>query len=124
MLSLNNITYRIAGRTLLEKASLSIPSGYKVGLVGPNGTGKSTLFKLITNELELDDGEIVILSDAKTGMVRQDLPDDDTSLLDVVLAADTERTKLLYDAENVTDPNLIADIYTRLDDIGAYEGTV
>lgn len=121
MLSINNVTYRIAGRTLLDKASLNIPNGYRVGLVGPNGTGKSTLFKLIAEELELDDGEIVMVSGTKMGMVRQDLPDDDTSLLDIVLAADTERSSLLEEAETATDPERIADIYMRLNDIDAYE---
>lgn len=121
MLELKDITYRIAGRTLFDKASLNIPTGHHVGLVGPNGTGKSTLFKLIANELDLDDGEITMVSGTKMGMVRQDLPDDDTSLLDIVLAADAERTQLLEEAETATDPERIADIYTRLDDIGAYE---
>lgn len=121
MLSLNNITYRIAGRTLLDQVSLSVPSGYRIGLVGPNGTGKSTLFKLIANELELDHGEIEIVSGTKVGMVRQDIPNDDTSLLDVVLAADTERAALFEEAETATDPDRIAEIYQRLNDIDAYE---
>jgi len=121
MLELKEITYRIAGRTLLDKASLTIPRGYHVGLIGPNGTGKSTLFKLIAKELELDEGEIVTISGTKMGMVRQDLPDDDTSLLDVVLAADTERAQLMADSETETDPEKLSDIYTRLIDIDAYE---
>ncbi len=120
MIQLKNITYRIAGRTLLDNASLSIPTGYHVGLVGPNGTGKSTLFKLIAGELELDGGEIDMIAGTKMGMVRQDMPDDDTSLLDVVLAADTERASLLAEAETATDPERISDIYVRLDDIDAY----
>ncbi|MCE3233817.1 MAG: glycosyl transferase family 1, partial [Rickettsiaceae bacterium] len=99
MLALKEITYRIAGRTLLEKASISIPHGYRVGFVGPNGTGKSTLFKLIAGELDLDEGQIEIISGTKVGMVRQDLPEDDTTLIDVVLAADTERSSLLAEAE-------------------------
>ena len=120
MLKLKDIVFRIAGRTLLDKASLNIPSGYRVGLVGPNGTGKSTLFKLIAGELELDSGEIEIVSNTKIGMVRQDLPDDDTSLLDVVLSADTERASLLLEAETASDPERISYIYTRLNDIDAY----
>jgi ATP-binding cassette subfamily F protein 3 len=121
MLELKNITYRIAGRTLLDDTSLTIPKGYHVGLVGPNGTGKSTLFKLIANELELDKGEITMISGTQMGMVRQDLPDDDTSLLDIVLAADTERSSLLEEAETAEDPDRISYIFTRLADIDAYE---
>lgn len=121
MLSLNGITYRIAGRTLLDKVSVSIPTGYRIGLVGPNGTGKSTLFKLIAGELELDDGEIVMVSNCKLGMVRQDIPHDDTSLLDIVLAADTERANLLAEAETAEDPQRLSDVYMRLCDIDAYE---
>ena len=121
MIDLKNITYRIAGRTLIEKSSLSIPNGHHVGLVGQNGTGKSTLFKLINKEIELDSGDIIMSSSAVLGIVKQDLQSDDTTLLDVVLNADTERTKLLDEAETVTDPNRISEIYTRLSDIHAYE---
>ena len=121
MLDFKNITYRIAGRTLFDKASLTVPAGYHVGLIGPNGTGKSTLFKLIAEELELDEGDITLVPGAVMGMVRQDLPDDDTSLLDIVLSADTERTELLAEAETAEDPDRIGYIYTRLADIDAYE---
>lgn len=124
MLTLKNITYRIAGRTLLEDASLQVNQGYHVGLVGPNGTGKSTLFNLIDGELEVDAGDIILQPKIKMGRVRQDLPDDDTTLLDIVLAADTERASLFAEAETATDPQRIADIYTRLNDIGAYEAPV
>jgi ATP-binding cassette subfamily F protein 3 len=120
MLSIQDLTYRIAGRTLLEKASLTIPAGYRIGLVGPNGTGKSTLFKLISGELSPDGGEISLVKGASMGMVRQDLPDDDTTLIDIVLAADTERASLLLEAETAEDPDRIGDIYTRLGEIDAY----
>jgi ATP-binding cassette subfamily F protein 3 len=124
VLSLNNITYRIAGRTLLDGANLQVNQGYRVGLIGPNGTGKSTLFNLIDGELEVDGGEIVLAPRIKMGRVRQDLPDDDTTLLDIVLAADTERASLMAEAETATDPQRISDIYMRLNDIGAYEAPV
>src|ERR1700727_1704328 len=121
MLFINDLTYRIAGRTLLDKVSVSIPAGWKVGFVGPNGTGKSTLFKLIAGELMADGGEISLIKGATMGMVRQDLPEDDTTLIDVVLAADTERAKLLKEAETVEDPDRMGYIYTRLEEINAYD---
>ena len=121
MLAIKNVTYRIAGRTLLDNASLLVNAGYRVGLVGPNGTGKSTLFNLITGSIDVDGGEIAIIPRTKLGMVRQDLPDDETTLIDIVLAADTERAALLEEAETATDPQRIVDIYTELNDMGAYE---
>src|SRR5271154_838022 len=121
MLFIQDLTYRIAGRVLLDKASLSIPAGHRIGLVGPNGTGKSTLFKLISGELHADGGEITLIKGASMGMVRQDLPDDDTTLIDIVLAADTERAALLEEAETADDPDRIGYIYTRLEEISAYD---
>ena len=121
MLDINNITYRIAGRTLFDQASLSVPAGHHIGLVGPNGTGKSTLFKLIAQELDLDGGDISMMSNTQMGMVRQDIPDDDTPLIEVVLAADTERSSLLAELETPIDVERMSDIYMRLADINAYE---
>ena len=121
MLDIKNITYRIAGRTLFDGASLSVPNGHHIGLVGPNGSGKSTLFKLIASELDLDGGEIAMVSGASMGMVRQDMPDDDTPLIDVVLASDTERSSLLAELEAPIDVDRMSDVYMRLNDINAYE---
>ncbi len=121
MLTIQDLTYRVGGRTLLDKASLSISAGHRVGLVGPNGVGKSTLFKLITGELTADGGDISIVKNASIGWVKQDLPDDDTKLIDIVLAADTERESLMKEAETTEDPERIGYIYTRLDEISAYD---
>ena len=121
MLNIQDITYRVGGRTLLERASLSIGAGQRVGLVGPNGIGKSTLFKLIAGELIADGGDINLVKNATVGWVRQDLPEDDTKLIDIVLAADTERAALMHEAETVEDPDRMAYIYTRLDEIDAYD---
>ena len=120
MLFINDLTYRIAGRTLLEKASLTVGAKARVGLVGPNGTGKSTLFKLIAGQISADGGDISMIKGASMGMVRQDMPDDDTPLIDIVLAADTERDALFKEAETCEDPDRIGYIYTRLDEIDAY----
>jgi ATP-binding cassette subfamily F protein 3 len=94
--------------------------GHKVGIVGRNGTGKTTLFKLITNELGLDDGNIEIPKKMRIGGIAQEAPASNDSLLETVLSADTERTALLEEAEVATDPNRIADIHGRLADIDAY----
>lgn len=121
MLALKNITYRIGGRTLLENASLLVNAGYRVGLVGPNGAGKSTLFNLIMGSIDADGGEISIVPKTKVGIIRQDLPDDDTTLIDIVIASDTYLSGLFAEAETAEDPQRIADIYAELADIGAYD---
>jgi len=119
MIHINDLTYRIAGRTLFEQATIAIRDGHKVGLVGRNGTGKTTLFKLILGELSPDDGDITIRKGMRVGTVSQDAPSGKTRLIDSVLAADVERTELLERAEVATDPGEIADIHTRLADIDA-----
>src|ERR1700679_1819246 len=114
MLSIQNLTYRIGGRTLLNGVSVNIPAGHRVGLVGPNGAGKSTLFKIIMGDIASDSGDISLIRNASIGMVREDLPDDATSILDIVLAADTERTQLRAEAETTEDADRIGFIYERL----------
>jgi ATP-binding cassette subfamily F protein 3 len=121
MLSIQNLTYRIGGRTLLNNVSVNIPNGHRVGLVGPNGAGKSTLFKLIAGELQSDGGEVSLIRGATLGMVRQDFPDEISPILDIVLAADTERTALMTEAETTEDIDRIGYIYERLTEIGAYD---
>ncbi|WP_299545843.1 ABC-F family ATP-binding cassette domain-containing protein [uncultured Tateyamaria sp.] len=118
MLRISNINYAIAGRPLFEGASAVIPEGHKVGLVGRNGTGKTTLFRLIRGELALESGDIALPSGARIGGVAQEVPASDTSLLDTVLAADTERAALL--TEETDDATRIAEIQTRLADIDAW----
>ncbi len=121
MLSIQSVSYRVAGRSLLDNVSVNIPAGRRVGLVGPNGAGKSTLFRIITGELAADGGEISFIKGASLGFVRQDLPDDETPILDVVLAADTERTALMKEAETTEDIDRIGYIYERLNEINAYD---
>jgi ATP-binding cassette subfamily F protein 3 len=121
MLTVQDLTYRVGGRTLLDKASFSIGTGQRVGLVGPNGIGKSTLFKLIGGELAADSGDIALVKNASVGWVKQDLPDDDTKLIDIVLAADVERAALMLETETVEDPERMAYIYERLEEISAYD---
>ena len=120
MLRIDTITYAVEGRPLFEGASATIPTGHKVGLVGRNGTGKTTLFRLIRGELALESGAISLPSQARIGGVAQEAPASEVSLVDTVLAADTERAELLAEAETATDPLRIAEVQTRLTDIDAW----
>ncbi|MCR9256179.1 MAG: ABC-F family ATP-binding cassette domain-containing protein [Alphaproteobacteria bacterium] len=120
MLTLDNITCRVAGRLLLEGASVTIPAGHHVGLVGRNGTGKSTLLRLIGGEFHADDGEVRLAGKPRVGWVKQEAPGGAEGPLEVVLAADEERSRLLAEAETATDPHRIADIQHRLVDIDAH----
>lgn len=120
MLRIQDIAYSVEGRPLFEGATATIPEGHKVGLVGPNGAGKTTLFRLIRGELTLDNGNISLPPRAKIGGVSQEVPSSDTSLIDTVLEADTERAALMREAETTTDNNRIAEVHTRLADIDAW----
>ena len=120
MLRIRDISYSVEGRPLLEGASANIPTGHKVGLVGRNGTGKTTLFRLIRGELALEGGTIELPARARIGGVAQEVPSSDVSLLDTVLAADTERAALLAEAEVADDGHRIAEVQTRLADIDAW----
>jgi ATP-binding cassette subfamily F protein 3 len=120
MLQIADLTYRIAGRSLFERASATIPDGARVGLVGKNGAGKTTLLRLILREIDADGGEIQLTSGLKLGTVAQEMPSVSDSLVDFVLKADRERTALLAEAEHAGDPQRIADIHHRLADIEAH----
>ncbi|PRY26849.1 ATP-binding cassette subfamily F protein 3 [Aliiruegeria haliotis] len=120
MLRLQDISYSVDGRPLIENASAVIPTGHKVGLVGRNGTGKTTLFRLIKGELTLETGSIEVPRGARIGGVAQEAPGTEVSLLDTVLAADEERTALMAEADTATDPARIAEVQTRLADIDAW----
>ena len=124
MLQINDLTFRIDGRPLFQQASAQIADGWKVGLVGRNGTGKSTLLRLIREDLANGegrrDGTIRINRGARMGFVAQEVAPSDETLLDVVLASDVERTALMKEAETAEDPMRIGEIYTRLADIDAY----
>ncbi|MGX5665801.1 ABC-F family ATP-binding cassette domain-containing protein [Rhizobium daejeonense] len=120
MITITDISARIAGRLLIDHASISLPEGTKAGLVGRNGAGKSTLFKIITGDLASETGTITIPKNARIGQVAQEAPGTEQPLIEIVLAADKERAALLKEAETATDPHRIAEIQTRLADIGAH----
>jgi ATP-binding cassette subfamily F protein 3 len=120
MLILDDLTVRIAGRTLIENASVRVPAGARVGLVGRNGTGKSTLFNVIAGDHPAEQGRVEIPQRWRIGRLAQEAPSGRDRLIDIVLRADTERTRLLAEAETAQDPHAIAEIQTRLADIGAH----
>ena len=91
MLRISEITYSVQGRTLIENTTVTIPTGHKVGLVGRNGTGKTTLFRIIRGEMVLDTGEISMPKGWKIGGVSQEVPGNEVSLLDTVPASDVDR---------------------------------
>ncbi|MFT9256773.1 MAG: ATP-binding cassette domain-containing protein [Acetobacter sp.] len=114
LLVISDLTLRMAGRLLLDHASLSVEPGRKIGLVGRNGAGKSTLLAAIAGDIAPDGGEIRLSSRARMARVKQEAPADGASLLQTVLAGDTERTTLLDEAEHATDPQRIGEIHERL----------
>ncbi len=120
MLHINDLTFRIEGKPILEAATAGIPTGHKVGLIGRNGTGKTTLLRLITGELTPDGGSITLSKGARIGHVAQEAPGGPESLIGWVLAADVERELLLAEGDRATDPTRIGQIQERLNDIGAH----
>ena len=120
MLHITDLTFRYGGRALFERAEMHIAPGQRVGLVGRNGTGKSTLFKLIAGDLHGDGGDISLRPRARLGRLAQEAPDGPDSLIDCVLAADTERAALMAEAESATDGHRIAEIHERLTAIDAH----
>ncbi|MFG1361313.1 ABC-F family ATP-binding cassette domain-containing protein [Xanthobacter pseudotagetidis] len=120
MIVLDEISLRLAGRLLIDHASVAIPEGARVGVVGRNGSGKTTLFKALVGELELESGSIRLPSRTRIGRVAQEAPAGPDSLLERVLAADTERAALMAERESSTDGTRMAEIETRLIDIDAH----
>jgi ATP-binding cassette subfamily F protein 3 len=120
MLSISDLSIRLAGRLLIDHSGAQITPGARVGLVGRNGTGKSTLFRAIRGELATESGTITIPPRWRIGSLAQEAPDGPDKLIEVVLRADLERDALLREAETAADPHRIAEIQTRLVDIDAH----
>jgi ATP-binding cassette, subfamily F, member 3 len=120
MLSITDISVRIAGRLLIDNGSAQIVPGARVGFVGRNGVGKSTLFSAIRGELPTETGTITIPPRWRVGSLAQEAPNGPESLIEVVLKADLERDALLREADTAHDPHRIAEIQTRLVDIDAH----
>ena len=120
MLHINDLTYRLGPRILFDQASAALPDNARIGLVGRNGTGKTTLFRMISGELAPESGSVTYPKQARLGRVEQEAPGGPGTLIDFVLLADKERAALLDEAETATDPERIANIQMRLVDIDAH----
>src|SRR3954466_8758859 len=114
MLSITDISVRIAGRLLIDQSSVQIVPGARVGFVGRNGVGNSTLFHAIRGELPTETGSIAIPPRWRIRSLAQEAPDGPESLINVVLKSHFERDALLREAETAHDPHRIAEIQTRL----------
>ena len=113
MLQIDGLVFNAWGRKFFDQASVTIPANAKVGLAGRNGVGKSTLFKLILGELQLDGGSIEVPRAARIAAVAQEHAATPVSLLDTILAADEERTALYAELETA-EPERIGEIWDRL----------
>jgi ATP-binding cassette subfamily F protein 3 len=120
MLTFDGITLRLGGHLVLDRASAALPPRSRVGLVGRNGAGKSSLLKLIAGMYEADDGTIDAPSGMRIGYVAQEAPGGEATPFETVLAAATERTSLLEESEHASDPHRIAEIHERLNAIDAH----
>src|SRR6202453_813892 len=120
MLAINDISVRIAGRLLIDQSSVQIVPGARVGFVGRNGVGKSTLFHAIRGDLPTESGAIAIPPRWQIGSLAQEALNAPEKLIEVVLKTDRERETLMREAEVASDPTRIAEIQTRLVDIEAH----
>ena len=120
MITIDNITVRLGGRTILQDASATIPLGARIGLIGRNGAGKSTLMKALIGEIEPDQGAIEMPRRARVGYIAQEAPSGSITAFDAVLAGDVERARLLEEAETCTDMDRLGDVHDRLLAIDAY----
>lgn len=123
MIILSSIQIRRGINLLLDNASAKINPGQKVGLVGKNGCGKSTLFALIKGEIVADAGELSIPNHWELAWVNQETPAVDIAAIEYVIDGDREYRRLeqqLADANQHNDGNLIATIHSKLDVIDAW----
>jgi ATP-binding cassette subfamily F protein 3 len=120
MLNISGITVRLGGRTIIDRATAALPGRAKIGLIGRNGAGKSTLMKVMMGFIEPDEGRLDMPRGTRIGYIAQEAPDGDTTPIDLVLAADTERAALLLESETCEDMDRFGEIHERLMAIDAY----
>jgi ATP-binding cassette subfamily F protein 3 len=120
MLNVNDVTVRLGGHLILDRASAVLPPGGRVGLVGRNGAGKSTLMRVVAGRLDPDAGSVEMPRSARVGYIAQETPAGSASPFHTVLAADLERARLLETAETSDDPQRLAESHERLNAIDAH----
>ncbi|HEX2011539.1 MAG TPA: ATP-binding cassette domain-containing protein [Roseateles sp.] len=124
MITLRNITLRRGTKIVLDDASVTLQPGEKIGLVGRNGAGKSSLFALLTDRLQSDKGDVEIPRQWAVGEVAQNMPETDMPATDFVLEGDTRlmaARKALEEAEAAEDGHAMADAHGLLMDAGAFD---
>jgi ATP-binding cassette subfamily F protein 3 len=120
MLNISEVTVRLGGRTILDRATAAIPPGSRVGLIGRNGAGKSTLMKAIIGQIDPDGGAIDVPRKTRLGYIAQETPAGTATPFETVLAADLERARLMDEAEHCSDPDRLGDLHERLLAIDAW----
>ena len=124
MLSINAVTVRLGGRTILDGISATLPPRACIGLIGRNGAGKSTLMKAIAGQQEIDAGSIDMPRATRLGYIAQEAPAGQGTPFETVLAADIERAALMAEedalAASGADPLRLAEVHERLVAIDAY----
>ena len=123
MIELKNLTLQRGSKLLLDKANLTVSPQRRVGLVGRNGTGKSSLFALIKDEIAQDGGDVLLPAHWKLASVAQETPALDISALDYVLQGDGELQLFqtaLHEAEAKNDGMKQAEYHAKLEEIDAY----
>ena len=120
MLTLNGITVRLGGRTIIDRTSAALPPRSRIGLIGRNGAGKSTLMKVMIGQLDPDEGSVEMPRATRIGYIAQEAPSGTATPFETVLAADTERAALLAESETCEDPDRLGEVHERLNAIDAY----
>lgn len=120
MLNLNGITVRLGGRTIIDRATATLPPRGRIGLIGRNGAGKSTLMKVMIGSIDPDEGGVDMPRGTRIGYIAQEAPSGTTTPIEAVLAADTERAALLHESETCHDPDRLGEVHERLNAIDAY----
>ena len=123
MIEIKNLTLQRGLKVLLDQAALSLAPGRRVGLIGKNGSGKSSLFALLKGEITADKGDVSIPKHWKTAAVAQETPALDISALDYVLQGDGELQLFqtaLHEAEAKNDGMKQAEYHAKLEEIDAY----